>query len=144
MAIARQFNDLLDVSGLADFKGTVRGNGDNPYLTLLLSAVGQGDRLGEHFKGTLFKQPYDSIKLTAAGNVDEIHIDDFALEKDGALKWTVIEGTVGLTGNKSINLKLDTAVLAGEEKMRGDGVPLRCLKDLQKVLEGVEERRMLK
>ena len=38
----------------------------------------------------------------------------------------------------TINLKFDTAVLAGEDKMRGDGVPLRCLKDLQKVFDGVE------
>ncbi len=110
LSLAKRFNDLLDMSGLADFKGTVHGNSDNPDVTLLLSAVSLADQ-----KGTLFKQPYDSIKLTASGSLNEIHIDDFTLEKDGALKWKVIEGLVGLTGDKLIDLQLDTTDVRAED-----------------------------
>ncbi len=114
MTIAQKFSDQLDVSGLADFKGTIHGDKSNPDVTLKLSAVDLSKN-DEHFAGRLFKQPYDSIRLSASGSLDGINIDDFALEKDGALKWTVIEGSVGLTGEKNINLQLDTTAVRAED-----------------------------
>jgi len=41
-------------------------------------------------------------------------------------------------GADTINLKLDSAVLAGEEEMKRDGVPLRCRKDLDGIFAGVD------
>ena len=58
MTIAKQFNDALDMSGLADFKGTVHGDADNPNVTLELSAVDMA-RADKHFTGKFFKQPFD-------------------------------------------------------------------------------------
>lgn len=110
---AQKFHSVLDMSGLADFKGTVRGNLSNPNITLELSAVDQS-KSSERFKGELFKQPFDSIQLIASGSLDGINIDKFNLEKDGKLKWTVIEGTVGLTGAKNINIRLDTTQARAE------------------------------
>lgn len=114
MSIAQKFNAALDMSGLTDFKGTVHGDADNPNVTIELSAVDLS-RQNEHFTGRLFKQPFDSIQLVAAGSLDGIHIDKFNLEKDGNLKWTVIEGTVGLTGDKNIDLQLDTTQVRAED-----------------------------
>ncbi len=114
MSIAQKFNAALDMSGLTDFKGTVHGDAENPNVTLQLSAVDQSKR-NEHFVGKFFKQPFDSIKLMASGSLDGVNIDDFTLEKDGKTKWTVIEGSVGLTGEKKINLQLDTTAVRAED-----------------------------
>lgn len=115
MSIARRFNSQLDMSGLADFKGTVHGDADNPDVTLLLSALDNSKREGDHFAGKIFKQPFDSIKLAASGSLDGIRIDEFSLERDGNVKWTVVEGSVGLTGEKKINLQLDTTEARAED-----------------------------
>lgn len=115
MTIAQKFNSQLDMSGLTDFKGTVHGDAENPNVTLQLSAVDQSERIGKQFAGRLFKQPFDSIKLVASGSLDGVQIDDFVLERDGEIKWKVIEGSVGLTGEKNINLQLDTTAVRAED-----------------------------
>ncbi|MBR4152976.1 MAG: translocation/assembly module TamB domain-containing protein [Selenomonadaceae bacterium] len=114
MSIAKNFNSTLDLSGLADFKGTVNGDTTNPDITLQLSAVDLSKQ-DEHFTGRFFKQPFDSIKLVASGSLDGVHIDDFAIEKNGKITWTVIEGSVGLTGNKNVNIQLDTTEARAED-----------------------------
>ena len=115
MAILKNLNNALDMSGLSDFKGTVHGDSDNPNVTLELSAVDNSKGEGEHFTGKLFKQPFDSIQLAASGSLDGINIDKFNLVKDGNLKWTVIEGNIGLTGEKLVNLQLDTTQVRAED-----------------------------
>ncbi|MBR4643376.1 MAG: translocation/assembly module TamB domain-containing protein [Selenomonadaceae bacterium] len=115
MSLLKKFNDALDMSGLADFKGTLRGDADNPNVTLQLSAIDNSKREGERFKGKFFKQPFDSIQLAASGSLDGVNIDKFDLEKDGQIKWTVVEGNVGLTGEKKINLQLDTTTVRAED-----------------------------
>ena len=115
LSMLKNFNAQLDMSGLADFKGTVHGNSDNPNVTLEFSAVDNSKREGEHFVGKFFKQPFDSIQLAASGSLGGVNIDKFNLEKDGKIKWTVIEGNVGLTGEKKINLHLDTTEARAED-----------------------------
>ena len=115
LSLLKNFNSQLDMSGLADFKGTVLGESDNPNVTLEFSAVDNSKREGDHFVGKFFKQPFDSIQLAASGSLDGINIDKFNLEKDGKIKWTVIEGNVGLTGEKKINLQLDTTQVRAED-----------------------------
>ena len=117
MTIARRFNDALDMSGLADFRGTVHGDSDNPNVTLELSAVDMS-RADEHFAGKFFKQPFDSIQLAASGSLDGVNIDKFNLEKGGKLTLTVVAGSVGLTGEKKINLQLDTTAVRAEDIAR--------------------------
>ena len=84
-------------------------------MILELSAVDNSKREGEHFKGKIFKQPFDSIQLAASGSLDGVNIDKFNLDKDGQTKWTVVEGNVGLTGEKKINLQLDTTAVRAED-----------------------------
>lgn len=115
LSLLKKFNAQLEMSGLADFKGTVHGHSDNPNVNVVLSAVDNSKREGNHFVGKFFKQPYDSIQLAASGSLDGINIDKFNLEKDGQIKWTVIEGSVGLTGEKKINLQLDTTTVRAED-----------------------------
>ncbi|MBQ7453797.1 MAG: translocation/assembly module TamB domain-containing protein, partial [Selenomonadaceae bacterium] len=115
MTMMKNFNDALDMSGLADFRGTVNGEADNPNITIELSAVDNSKREGNHFVGKFFKQPFDSIQLVASGNLSGVNINKFDLEKDGKLKWTVIEGNVGLTGERVINLQLQTTEARAED-----------------------------
>ena len=123
----QHFSDKLEVSGLADLSGEVHGNISNPQIALKLSAVDSSTRGG--FKGTLFKQPYDSIKLDVAGSLDEINVNEFRLEKGGKIIWQTRAGSVGLTGDKRINLELDTkdarledivALVAPDQKITGN------------------------
>lgn len=116
MNIAKNFNDQLSMSGLMDFKGTVTGDAANPAVALELSAVDNSAREGNHYVGEFFKQPFDSIQLAASGNLNGVHIDKFNLEKGGKLKWTVAENsTVGLTGEKVLNVELNTNLARAED-----------------------------
>ncbi len=108
LTTAKRFSDQIEVSGLADVHGMVKGNADNPQFIVRLSAVDSSENGGKHFKGTLFNQPYDSIKLEAGGTLDNININEFRLEKSGNIIWRVNDGFVDLTGDKRINLEVDT------------------------------------
>ncbi len=115
MTIFKNFDNAIETSGLTDFKGTIVGDIENPAVTLKLSAVDNSEREGNHFKGNFFKQPYDSIQLAASGSLDGINIDTFDLVRDGELKWTVIEGNVGLTGERNVNVHLKTTAVRAED-----------------------------
>ena len=85
------------LSGLSDFRGSVKGDAANPLVEMDFSSL----------RGTLFHQPYDSIKAKVSGSLDGIGIDTFQIEKDGRDVWLVM-GSVGLTGEKRIDLRVDT------------------------------------
>ena len=108
MTLAKDINSQLEMSGLSDLSGEVHGDSNNPQIELKLSAVDSAKNGGDHYKGELFKQPYDSVRLSASGSLDGVKVDNFELEKNGKVIWTVTEGTVGLTGAKKINLELKT------------------------------------
>ena len=97
LAILQNIDSRIDMSGLADFKGTVHGDKSNPQVDIKFSGL----------QGKIFKQPYDSLKIAASGSLDGIGIDDFLMEKDGKEVWQA-KGSVGFTGEKRINLQLDT------------------------------------
>ncbi|MBQ7477087.1 MAG: translocation/assembly module TamB domain-containing protein [Selenomonadaceae bacterium] len=127
LAALKAFNDSIDVSGLSDLSGKISGSVSAPEIALKLSAV--NNERDENFKGVLFKQPYDSIKLEASGGLDNINVNKFTLERDGKIIWTVNSGTVGLTGDKKINLEVDTvdarledivALVAPDQKLTGN------------------------
>ena len=126
LALIKNFINV-DIGGLADFRGSIHGNIDNPNIDVKVSAVDSENNGG--FKGVIFGQPYDSLSLAAAGSADSVSVNDFQLEKDGKLKWTVIDGVVSLTGDRAINLRLDTigarvediiAVIAPEQALSGN------------------------
>lgn len=96
------------ISGLSDFRGTIKGELENPALSLEFSAVSLKHRDGTVVvKGELFKQEYDSIKMKIGGSLDELQIEDFALEKDGKDVW-LAKGSVGLTGEQNLDVRIDT------------------------------------
>ena len=116
MSMVSRFNNQLGMSGLMDFKGSVKGEASNPAVALELSAVDNSAREGSHYVGEFFKQPFDSIQVAASGNLSGVHIDKFNLEKGGNLKWTVAEGSsVGLTGDKVLNIELNTNLARAED-----------------------------
>lgn len=108
LAMLKSLNENFDASGLTDFTGEIHGDTNNPQLALKLGAVDSVQNGGEHFKGTLFKQPFDSLTLKASGSFDGINLDVFEVEQGGKIIWRSLGGTVGLTGEKKINLKLET------------------------------------
>jgi len=97
LSLVRQLIPEADITGFGDLEGTVRGNIANPQVELKFSAM----------HGKFFKQPYDSLKIKAGGSLDGVHVDDFMLEKDGQQTWFV-QGTVGFTGERKLDLRIDT------------------------------------
>ena len=129
LSLAENLNENLDLSGLSDFIGEVHGDLNNPDLKLELSAIDFSKHSGKNFAGGIFKQPYDSVKLSAAGSLDGVHINKFELVRDGTPVWQIENGTVGLTGEKKINVTLKTnrarvesimALIAPDENLTGN------------------------
>ncbi|WP_041914438.1 translocation/assembly module TamB domain-containing protein [Selenomonas ruminantium] len=97
LSLLQALDSRIDMSGLSDFKGTIHGDKSNPQVEIKFSGL----------KGKIFKQPFDSLKFAASGSLDGIGIDDFLMEKDGKEVWRAA-GSVGFTGEKKVNLQLDT------------------------------------
>ena len=102
------------ISGLSDFEGKISGSIENPAVELKFAAIDNSEREGDHFKGLLLNQPFDSIKFTANGSLEQVSVDDFALTKDGKDHW-LAKGTVGLTGARTIDLQVDTEGARAED-----------------------------
>lgn len=88
---------MLDISGLSDFRGAVRGPADNPRVWAKFAAI----------KGALFKQPYRSLHGEVLGSLDGVMIKDFAMENGAQDVW-LVKGTAGFVGEKRLNLQIDT------------------------------------
>ena len=86
-----------DITGWGDFRGTVRGSLENPRIGMDLSCL----------RGTLLKQPFDTLKASLGGSLDGIGIKEFFMERNGKEVWKV-EGYVGLAGEKRVDLRADT------------------------------------
>lgn len=97
LSILQKLDSHIDLSGLSDFKGTIKGDKANPQVDIKFSGL----------RGTIFKQPFDSLKFAASGSLDGVGIDDFLMEKNGKEVWRAA-GSVGFTGEKKVNLQLDT------------------------------------
>ena len=93
-----------DVKGLSDFEGTLRGDTANPNVDFKFTAM----------DGSLFEQPFDNVRVKAGGSLDGVTIEDFSLVKDGKQRWFV-EGSVGLTGERRIDLRADTVGVRAED-----------------------------
>ena len=104
LALLQTLLPQADMRGKADFKGTLSGTRSNPDLQLSFSAT----------RGELFKQPFDSVRFHARGSLDRVSIEDFSLMKDGKQTWYV-NGFVGLTGEKRLDLRADTVGVRMED-----------------------------
>lgn len=97
LSLLRTLEPQADLTGFSDFEGTVSGPAGNPQVTVKCAGL----------RGTLFKQPFDSLKFAVSGSLDGVHIDDFLMEKDGKEVWRVA-GSAGFTGKRQLNLQIDT------------------------------------
>ena len=97
LSLVRTLIPEADVTGFGDFEGTVQGDITDPAVNFKFTAM----------NGSLFKQPYDSLKFNAGGSLDGVTIEEFSLVKDGKQTWYV-DGSVGLTGERRIDMRIDT------------------------------------
>lgn len=86
-----------DMTGRADMQGTVQGPLANPRVQVSFTAV----------DGALFKQPYTHLTGAASGSLDGIGIDSFTMENGGEPVW-LVDGSIGFTGEKRVDLRIDT------------------------------------
>ena len=106
-AAAKKFAPDIDVEGFGDFQGSIKGNIANPQTDLKFVAL----------RGRAFEQTFDSVKGEFSGNLDELNVKEIIVEKDGKDIWD-IAGSVGLTGEKRIDLRADTMGVRCEELPR--------------------------
>lgn len=92
------------VTGTADFSLKVEGALSAPVVDLSLVAT----------RGKAFEQPFDDLRFHASGGLDGVTINDFSLMKDGVQRWYV-DGSVGLTGEKKVDLRVDTVGVRAED-----------------------------
>ena len=97
LALVDAFVPEAEGAGTLDIAGAVRGDASNP-------------RIEADFEGTagsLFHQPFDAFHGAVHGSADGIAIDRFSVERAGKETW-IAEGSVGLTGERRIDLRVDS------------------------------------
>ena len=97
LSLLNALDDRLSFSGLADFSGEVHGDIHDPYVELSVSAT----------NGDLLYQPFDSLLFRADGSLSGVGIYDFSMERGGREVW-LVNGTIGFTGERRIDLQIDT------------------------------------
>ena len=96
LSLLKSFDARADITGFCDFKGQLTGSLSDPAVTLDFSA--------NH--GKAFQQPFDSLVLRASGSLDRVTVDDFLMENGGKETW-LVTGSIGLTGEKALDLRVD-------------------------------------
>lgn len=97
LSLLNHLDDRFHFSGLADFSGEVHGDIHDPHVDMRVSAT----------NGDLLYQPFDSLLFRADGSLSGIGIYDFSMERGGREVW-LVNGTIGFTGERRIDLQIDT------------------------------------
>ncbi len=97
LSLLNHLDDRLSFAGLSDISGEVHGNIADPHVDMKVSAT----------HGQLMYQPFDSLLFRAEGSLSGIGIHDFSMERNGREVW-LVNGTIGFTGERRINLQIDT------------------------------------
>ncbi|WP_295162932.1 translocation/assembly module TamB domain-containing protein [Selenomonas sp. F0473] len=97
LSLLNRLDDRLSFAGFADFSGTVRGDINDPQVEMKFSAT----------RGQLMHQPFDSLLFRAEGSLSGVGIHDFSMERGGREVW-LVHGTVGFTGERRIDVQIDT------------------------------------
>ena len=97
LALVDAFVPEAEGAGTLDIAGAVRGDASNPAI--------EADFEGT--AGSLFHQPFDAFHGAVHGSADSIVIDRFSVERAGKETW-IAEGSVGLTGERRIDLRVDS------------------------------------
>ncbi|MBO6236373.1 MAG: translocation/assembly module TamB domain-containing protein [Schwartzia sp.] len=118
LGLLSRIDSVFDMAGFGDANGTVRGPIDNPAVEADFSAI----------HGHLFRQPYRTLHGKASGSLDGVRIDSFSMENGGHVTW-LVKGVVGFTGERRVNLQIDTvgarledfaALVAPDQPITGD------------------------
>lgn len=97
MAIAKQFAGDVDINGIANFKGHISGKIDNPVLQVNLMAR----------DGSVMYQPFDTLYVSAIGNLDGMRVDTAKLVKNSQVTHEAT-GILGFKGEKVIDMTVKT------------------------------------
>ena len=97
LSLLNRLDERLSFAGLSDFSGEVHGDINDPHVDIKVSAT----------KGQLMHQPFDSLLFRAEGSLSGVGIHDFSMERNGREVW-LVNGTVGFTGERRIDLQIDT------------------------------------
>lgn len=97
LTLAKRFDERADMSGYAEISGTVAGDAANPQVRAIFSAA----------QGQLFKQPFRTLHGAVSGSLDGIGIESFSMENGNGVNW-LAKGTVGFTGERRVQLQVDT------------------------------------
>lgn len=97
MAIAKQFAGDVDINGIANFKGHISGKIDNPVLQVNIMAR----------DGSVMYQPFDTLYVSAIGNLDGMRVDTAKLVKNSQVTHEA-NGILGFKGEKVIDMTVKT------------------------------------
>ena len=97
LSLVQNFTGQLDLSGTANFSGRLHGNTDNPVLKIDLMAQ----------DGAVFKQPFDSLLVSAIGNLDGMRVDTCQFINKGEVTHEAT-GLLGFKGKKFIDMTVTT------------------------------------
>ena len=97
LTLAQDFVGQLDLQGTANFSGRLKGKIDNPVLKIDLMAQ----------DGAVFKQPFNSLIVSAIGNLDGMRVDTCQFINNGEVTHEA-NGILGFKGKKVIDMTVVT------------------------------------
>ena len=97
LGLINNFRENLFMSGYTDITASIRGDETDPEVQADISGV----------RGKLLGIPFDSFSGLLAGRLSSLQLDGFSLQREGRERW-IAKGTVGLAGEKRIDLQVDT------------------------------------
>ena len=118
LSLVDAFAPAAEGEGTLDIAGSVRGASSNPEI--------EADFEG--LAGSLFHQPFDTLKGAVHGSADRIVIERLSAERGGKETW-IAEGSIGLAGERRIDLRVDSigarmediaAVVAPDQPITGN------------------------
>lgn len=97
LTLVQDFVGQLDLRGTANFSGRLKGKTDNPVLKIDLMAQ----------DGAVFQQPFDSLLISAIGNLDGMRVDTCQFLNKGEITHEAT-GILGFKGKKVIDMTVIT------------------------------------
>ncbi len=97
LGLINSFRENLFMGGYTDITATVRGPEEDPEVRADISGV----------RGKLLGIPFDSFSGLLSGRLSGLRLDRFSLQREGKERW-IAQGTMGLTGEKKFDLRIDT------------------------------------
>ncbi len=107
MTLAQNYAPEVALSGTANFSGHLYGNPDNPVLQIE----------GMAQDGSIMHQPFDSLLVSAIGNLDGMRVDKAQFINNGEITHDAT-GILGFKGKKVIDMVVKTKQARMENLMQ--------------------------